>query len=655
MNKQKQVELIPRQVLFGNPDRTQARISPNGTRLSYLAPVDGVLNVWVGPAGEPDAAQPVTHDRHRGIRFYAWAYTSRQVLYIQDQGGDENWRVYSVDLDSGESRDLTPLEGVHAEIENVSPLFPDEIVIGLNDRDPQLHDLYRINVHTGERQMIQQNPGFVRLITDDRYRVRFGARSMPDGGLQIFKPAGGDWDLFIDVPMEDVLTTYLIGLDHTGRTLYMTDSRGRDTAALFAVDAQTGAQTLLAQNEKSDVDGALVHPTTHQIQAVAFNYQRKEWQVLDEAVAGDLSYLAGLADGEFDIVSRSLDDRTWIVAYSVDDGPVQYYRYDRPAQQATFLFTHLRALEGLPLAAMHSTVIQTRDGLDMVSYYTLPLGADSDDDGIPDRPLPTVLSVHGGPWGRDTWGYNAHHQWLANRGYAVLSVNFRASSGFGKAFLNAGNREWGARMHDDLIDAVDWAIQAGIADPERVAIMGGSYGGYATLAGLTFTPTRFACGVDIVGPSNLVTLLETMPPYWKPQIEMFTTRVGDFRTEEGRRFLTGRSPLTYAERICRPLLIGQGANDPRVKQAESDQIVQAMQHNRIPVTYVLYTDEGHGFARPENRLSFNAIAEAFLARCLGGRFEETGDDFRGSSITVPVGAGQIPGLEKALPEHQASS
>jgi dipeptidyl aminopeptidase/acylaminoacyl peptidase len=333
----------------------------------------------------------------------------------------------------------------------------------------------------------------------------------------------------------------------------------------------------------------------------------------------------------------------------MDNGPVRYYRYDREGQQAHFLFSNRKALEGMPLAKMSPVVIASRDGLNLVCYYTLPVGSDSNGDGRPDEPLPMVLVVHGGPWARDVWGYNAWHQWLTNRGYAVLSVNFRGSTGFGKTFINRSTREWGAKMHDDLIDAVHWAIQQGIADADRVAIMGGSYGGYATLVGLTFTPEMFACGVDIVGPSNLVTLIESIPPYWQPQVELWTTRVGDHRTEEGRAFLTKCSPLTYVDRIQRPLLIGQGANDPRVKQTESDQIVQAMQEKNIPVTYVLFPDEGHGFARPENRLSFNAVAEAFLSECLGGRYEPIDDDFKGSSITVPIGADVLPGLTEALP------
>jgi dipeptidyl aminopeptidase/acylaminoacyl peptidase len=289
--------------------------------------------------------------------------------------------------------------------------------------------------------------------------------------------------------------------------------------------------------------------------------------------------------------------------------------------------------------------------MDLVSYLTLPPAADPNHDGKPEAKAPLVLLVHGGPWGRDSYGYNGYHQWLANRGYAVLQVNYRASTGFGKNFITAGNLQWGRKMHDDLIDSVDWAIANGITTPDKVAIMGGSYGGYATLAGLTFTPDTFACGVDIVGPSNLNTLLATVPPYWASFYEQLARRMGDPRTEEGRKWLTERSPLTHADKISKPLLIGQGANDPRVKQDESDQIVKAMTAKKIPVTYVLFPDEGHGFARPENSKAFNAVAEGFLAQCLGGRAEPIGDDLRGSSISVPTGADGVLGLSEALKRH----
>ena len=640
--------LIPRRVFFGNPDRTQVTISPDGAHLAWLAPRDGVLNVWVAPRERPADARPVTADAGRGIRFYAWAYTGRDILYIQDKGGDENWRVYSADVNTGEVGDLTPFDGVAAQIVGLSHRRPDELLVALNNRDPQWHDIYRVNLTTGERTLLLQHDRFIGVEVDDDLTIRAAIQMTPSGGLDIFRADGDDWTLWQAFPAEDMLTASTVGFDKTGHVLYLRDSRDRDTAALVAIDITTGERSLLAADERADADLVLRHPTERHVQAVAFDYERKEWQVLDPAIAADMAFLRGVTDGDAEITSRSLDDRFWLVAYVVDDGPVRYYLYDRQRQAADFLFTNRAELEGLPLANMRPAVVPARDGLNLVVYYTLPPGSDSDGDGIPDAPLPLVFIPHGGPWGRDTWGFNGWHQWLANRGYAVLSVNFRSSTGFGKSFTNAGDFEWGGKILADQQDGVQWAIAQGIADPARVAVMGGSFGGYSTLAGLTFYPEVFACGVDIVGPSNLITLLETIPPYWKPMIELFTMRVGDHRTEEGRALLKAHSPLTYVDRIVRPLLIAQGANDPRVKQAESDQIVTAMQAKGIPVAYALYPDEGHGFARPQNNLSFAALAEAFLARCLGGRVQPIGDDLTGSSLTVPVGAEEVPGLVEAL-------
>jgi dipeptidyl aminopeptidase/acylaminoacyl peptidase len=347
--------------------------------------------------------------------------------------------------------------------------------------------------------------------------------------------------------------------------------------------------------------------------------------------------LKQVADGDFSIASRSELDNKWIVSYLRDDGPVAYYLYDRPSKQATYLFSNRSQLEGLQLAKMKPVIVRSRDGLSLVCYLTVP------PDGTA-RNLPMVLLVHGGPWGRDSWGYNGLHQWLANRGYAVLSVNFRGSTGMGKEFMNAGNGEWAGKMHHDLIDAVNWAVQEGIADPNKVAIMGGSYGGYATLVGLTFTPDYFAAGVDIVGPSHVRTLLETIPPYWAPIKAMFETRVGSLSNPE---YLDNISPLTKVEAIRKPLLIGQGKNDPRVKESESQQIVKAMQERNLPVTYVVFPDEGHGFARPQNNLAFFAITEAFLAQHLGGRHEPIASEVRSSSADVQAGADLIPGLKDA--------
>ena len=647
---QADVPVIPRRLLFGNPEKAGPTLSDDGKQIAFRAAVDGVMNVWVAPVDKPEAAKPVTRDTARSIRQYFWAYTNSHILYLQDKGGDENWRVYAVDLGSGDTKDLTPFDKVAAQIQGVSEKFPDEILVALNNRNPELHDLYRINIRTGARTLVQRNDKYAGFITDDDYKVRFAQLFRPDGGMDLLKRTdAGAFAPFESIGSEDSLTTYPIGFDKTGQHVYLMDSRGRDTAAVFSQDLTSGAKRLLAEDARADAEGVLTHPREKTIQAVAFNYDRVRWQTLENDTAADLKYLQSVTDGELSVLSRTTDDTRWVVAYVKDDGPVRYYVYDRPARMAKFLFTNRPALEAARLAHMHPVEIKARDGLTLVSYLTLPLWTDPDNDGRPDAPVPMVLDVHGGPWGRDAWGLNPVHQLWANRGYAVLSVNFRASTGFGKKFLNAGNREWAGKMHEDLLDAVNWATAQKVADPSRVVISGGSYGGYATLVGLTFTPDVFAAGIDIVGPSNLSTLLSTIPPYWKPQIEIFATRVGDNRTEDGRKFLESRSPLTFVDRISKPLLIAQGANDPRVKQTESDQIVKAMQAKNIPVTYALFPDEGHGFARQENSIAFFAVSEAFLAKHIGGRAEPIGDAFTGSSVTVPQGVELIPGVKESLP------
>lgn len=642
------VALIPRRLLFGNPDRTNVQLSPDGTMISFIAPLDGVRNVWVAPREHPDQARPVTRDTGRGIRYTAWTHLPGRLIYIQDRDGDENWRVYSVDVATGAVRNLTPYDGVQARVVGISPDRPGEIAVMLNDRDPRYHDLYVIDLETAQRTLVVQNDRFIDITLDHTYAPRYATMVTPDGGYLIFAYRDGAWQEAERVSMEDANTTGIIGLNRTGDRLYLMDSRGRDTGALVERDLVTGRERVLFEDPKADLTNWIRHPRTREVQAAASEYERVAWKVLDPDIAPDFAYLQSLCPGDMSIASRTLDDAYWIVQYDMDTGPARYYLYDRAARKARFLFTNRPQLESFTLAPMHPVVIPARDGLPLVSYLTLPVASDPGRTGRPTAPLPLVLFVHGGPWARDSWGYNAFHQWLANRGYAVLSVNYRASRGFGKHFMNAGNFEWGRKMHDDLIDAVHWAVNEGIADPRRIAIAGGSYGGYAALAGLTFTPDVFCCAIDIVGPSNLITLLESVPPYWEPVLATFTARVGDHRTEEGRALLAERSPLTYVDRICKPLLIAQGANDPRVKRAESDQIVAAMQERGIPVTYLLYPDEGHGFARPENNLSFTAVAEAFLAAHMGGRTEPFGTDLAGSSIQVLAGAEQVPGLAEAL-------
>jgi dipeptidyl aminopeptidase/acylaminoacyl peptidase len=623
--QQEAPKLIPLEVLFGNPTRTQARIAPTGEHLSWLAPSkDGVLNVWVQPADRSAEPRQITNDMVRGIRFHGWSQDGRRVFYLQDQGGDENWHLYAVGLDGGEARDLTPFEGVRAENLITDPEHPGEILVGLNKRDPSLFDMYRIDLASGEVKLDTENPGDVLgWTTDADFRIRAAEAKDPETGDDLIRVRDADdapWRELIRFPFGENGGAY--GFDKTGGKLFVTSSLGSDTTRLLAVDPKTGeVMEELAANAKSDVDGVLVHPTEHRIQAVEFDYQKPEWKLLDASLKPDFDYLRGVADGTLSIADRTLADDRWIVAYQPDDGPASYYLYQRATdnspRSAELLFVTRPELKEYELTNMRPVEIRARDGLTLPGYLSLPVQIKGD---RPAAPLPMVLLVHGGPWARDHWGYDPQAQWLTNRGYAVLQVNFRGSTGFGKAFLNAGNGEWGVgAMQHDLTDAVKWAVEEGVADPKRVCILGGSYGGYAALAGLTFTPDLYACGVDIVGPSNIKTLFESIPPYWAPAKKELVLRVGDVENDSA---LNQRiSPLFHVDAIDDPLMVLQGANDPRVKIAESDQIVSAMREKDLPVTYIVFPDEGHGFARPENRLDANARIERFLAEHLGGRAE----------------------------------
>ncbi|HEU0133609.1 MAG TPA: S9 family peptidase [Allosphingosinicella sp.] len=648
---QTDVPLIPRAKIFGNPTQTAGRLSPDGKWLSWIAPRDGVLNIYVAPAANPKDAKALTAEKIRPIRQYFWSPDSRQILFINDKGGDENFLLYGVDVVSGAQRTLTPFEKTRVQIVGNSPLVRDRILVGVNNRDSKWHDVHSLDLATGKLTPVMINTGgYAGFMADRNLAIRIATKPRADGGSEFYRVVDGKVDEkpFEEVALEDSQTTSPAGFTSDGKTLYWIDSRGRDTSALFAQDLATGRKTLLAESPKADIGGALGNPKTGRVEAYAVNYLKNEWTALDPKVKGDLDFLKSNLKGEIAVTSRTDADDKWLVAVDPVTAPSTTYLYDRKARKLTKLYVSRPELEGAPLAAMMPVEIKSRDGLNMVSYLTLPPGSDSNGDGRPEKPVPMVLLVHGGPWGRDAYGYNGSHQWLANRGYAVLSTNFRASTGFGKKFLSAGNLMWGTKMHDDLLDAVDWAVARGVTTSDKVAIMGGSYGGYATLAGLAFTPERFACGVDIVGPANLETLLKTIPPYWEAGKAQMYARMGNPTTPEGLALLKERSPLYKADRIKRPLLIGQGANDPRVNVAESEQIVEAMKAKNIPVTYVVFPDEGHGFARPQNNIAFNAVAENFLAKCLGGRAEPIGDALKPSSAQVPHGAEFAPGLAEAL-------
>jgi dipeptidyl aminopeptidase/acylaminoacyl peptidase len=484
-------------------------------------------------------------------------------------------------------------------------------------------------------------------VTDLDLKPKLAQKNTAEGS-EVFRRVGDKWVSLFKIAQEDSLTTAPLAIEADGKTAIVQSSIGRDKAAVVRVDIETGKTTVLGASDLADVDQVWFDPKTVRPYAFTYNYIKPAISVLDPAIKKDVDLLTKQLGEGFTVTNRTLDDSIWTLVTDGPRAPATAYLYERKPGKITKLFEQRPALAKAPLVPMHSLELKARDGLTLVSYLSLPPGSDANDDGIPDKPVPLVLNVHGGPWGRDTYGFDNEHQWLANRGYAVLSVNFRASTGFGKGFVNAGNREWGAKMHDDLLDALEWAIAKKVTTADKIAIYGGSYGGYATLAGLTLTPDVFACGVDIVGPSNLETLLASIPPYWKSFYEELASRVGDPRTEEGKKLLAERSPLTHVAAIKKPLLIAQGANDPRVKQAESDQIVKAMKDKGLPVTYVLYPEEGHGFARPTNRTSFYAIAEGFLSQCLGGRYEPIGDDFKGATLKVLEGAANVPGLTDAL-------
>jgi dipeptidyl aminopeptidase/acylaminoacyl peptidase len=608
-------DLIPLSVLFGNPERVRPTISPDGTQLAWIAPHEGVLNVWLAPVSIADgidlaAARVITDDTDRGIRQFLWAHDGRHLLYVRDTGGDENWRLYDVDIQTMARRDLTPFDGAQTQLIGLEREFPDEVLIGLNRDNPQLHDVYRVNLKTGELAKEEENPGFIGWIADAHLVVRGAIRPAPDGGFDLLvrDGPGSDWQELLSVPVDDAITTDVVAFSADGRSLLITSSAGAQTARLVRLDVATGAAEILTEDPEADVSDVRIHPDTREPQIVTLLKARSQYVVLDESVAEDLAAIRAIHSGDASLAGADDADAIWLVGFTNDTGPIPYYAYDRATKTARFLFEHQPELSRYELARMEPFSFQSRDGLTVHGYLTFPAGRRES--------LPTVLNVHGGPWARDTWGFNPEAQWLANRGYLCVQVNFRGSTGYGKDFVNAGDRAWGAEMQNDISDAVAHVISQGWADPARVAIYGGSYGGYAALAGAAFTPDLYCCAVDIVGPSNLITLIESVPPYWAPMIAMYHQRVGD--PEKDADFLWSRSPLSRAEAIRIPLLIAQGANDPRVKQAEAEQIVAALSKAGIEHEYLLFPDEGHGFAKPENRLRFYAEADRFLARYLGG-------------------------------------
>jgi dipeptidyl aminopeptidase/acylaminoacyl peptidase len=647
--------LIPFKTLLAPATVQAPKLSPDGKYLSFLSPVNGVTNIMVAPVSDVKAALPITRDTKRGFQaqtisgdpVYLWAMNGTHMLYLQDKDGDENWLLYSVNVQTGDLKSLTPFKNTQVRVLRLSPTHPDEALIAVNNRDPRYHDVYRVNVVSGKLELVEKNNRFVAYVADNDLKLRVAVALGKGGGYEILKSLGdGAWQLYFALTTDDSLGS-AIGFDASNRFLYAYDSRGRDTAALVKHDLEAGKMTVVASNDKVDVDAAIVHPATGAIQAYATTWTRKKWNFLDGSIKRDFDYLATVRDGDLNVESRSRNDQRWVVRYTLSDAPETFYLYDRLARKATKLFTSTPQLEGLPLTKMNPVVVKSRDGFDLVSYVSFPRWIDPDGDGKPSKPVPMVMIVHGGPDDeRAAYGFAPLLQWLCNRGYAVFYVNFRGSPGFGKKFLNAQHLEWGGKMHDDLIDQVNWAVEQGYTLKDKIAILGGSYGGYATLVGMTMTPDVFACGVEVCGPANLETFIATMPATWS--LDRIALKLGDPRTDAGRALLKARSPYNFAKQTKHPVLIAQGANDSRVPQAEADRLVEAMVKNGVKVTYLLYPDEGHGFVRPQNNYSFFAITEVFLAQNLGGRYQPLSDELEGSSVAVSVGGEHIPGLAAAL-------
>lgn len=637
---------IARADLFSDPARHGEQLSPRGDRVAFLAPRDGVTNLWVLSVGAMDDARPVTDDRTRGVRSFAWAKDSATLLYLLDERGDENLRLYAVDANGGEPRALTPA-GARAEIVATSAADPGAVVITLNQRDPAWPDLVRVNIADGARTVLHRNLGartFSRYVLDRENRLRLGVHPTPNGGAELMlRAADGGWSTLFSIPFEDAMSAAPIAFEGDGRTFLMLDSTDRDRTALVRVDTASRIKTVIGESARADVVDVWLDPATNAPEAFATEYLRREWRGIDPEAQADLEFLDRQLSGDFSVVSRNADDTRWIV---VEEGPTmaaRSYLYDRAdvaGRRLTQLFRHRPALDSAPLQPMTPIEIEARDGLTLVSYLTLPIGSDANGDARPEAPAPLVVLPHDGPWARDSYGFNPLHQWLANRGYAVLSVNFRGSTGFGKAFLNAGNREAGARMQEDLLDAVLWAVENGVAQADRVAVVGAGFGGYASLASLAFTPNQFRCGVSFGGSPSLLTTLETAPAWRRDELFL---RIGDTRTAEGRQSLRDRSPLFRAGQIRGRLLLALGGRDRGLSRAEADQVAQAVRA-RGGLTYVVFPDEGRELLQLRNRLSYLAIVEHFLGDCLGGRIEPVGAAFEGASMHVFDGAVNVPGL-----------
>lgn len=627
-SKNSPAPLIDRDVIFGNPEIAAAELSPDGRFIAFLKPWKDTRNVYVKGVSEPfSAARLLTTETKRPVAGYLWTRDSKYILYAKDNDGDENFNVFAVDplatpvagADAPPSRDLTGLKGVRVILYEVPKSDPDVVYIGLNDRDKAWHDLYRLKISTGTKDLVRKNTERITgWVFDLKGRLRMATRSAENGDTEVLRV---DADAFTKVYSCSVFESCNpLQFQPGDQRLYMETNKDANLTSLELLDPQTGKTEMVESDPLGKVDfgGALFSEATDELVETWYIAARVKTYYKNKAFGDDVHWIENkFPDHEILVVSRTKDEQLWLVTAVSDTEPGETMLFDRKAHLLTPQYKVREKLPRADLAQMKPVSYKSSDGLEIPAYLTLPRG-------VAAKNLPTLMLPHGGPWGRDQWGYNALAQFFANRGYAVLQPNFRGSTGYGRKFLDAGNLQWGRKMQDDVTWGVKYLIAQGIADPKRVGVIGGSYGGYATLAGVAFTPDLYSAAVDIVGPSNLITLLDSIPPYWESIRKMFYQRMGDPSTPEGKKQLMEESPLNFADKIKTPLLVAQGANDPRVNRREAEQIVIALRDRGFPVEYILAPDEGHGFARPVNNLALFMASEKFFALHLGGRYQEGG-------------------------------
>lgn len=640
--------LIPRSVLLKAPTYSEVQISPDGSQLAYLHPLGGILNVWIAPIDDPAAGVPLTRFDRRPPDSFQWSPDGRFILVMKDVGGEEHSQLWVASLPKGTVVNVTADPEVQTKIVKTSARHPGEVLVGLNIRDRRYRDIYRVNLETGERTEVYRNAdNYIDVVADPDFNIRLGVRGNTDGSSTYFRLEPAGRSELMTIPLAALRNSRLLGLNGKGQLL-MFDSRQSDKAGLVSLDIATGVRRPMADAKRADIVEAIFDEKTNALLATREDPLVGEWTVRSPEVQTEFAAIATALKGPFRIAGQTPDNERWLLLETEPGRPDRYWWWNRKNRTTAALFSTRPELDHAALAKRIPVAIVSRDGLTLPSYLTLPTDTKLSADGMPAAPVPLVLLAHGGPWLRDDLAFDAQHAWLADRGYAVLSVNFRGSGGFGSAFMAAGDKQWSGMMHNDMLDAVDWAIGKGITSRGSVAAMGLSYGGYSTLVSLSFTPDRFQCGVDLAGPSNLVRQVADMPVWWTWQRPQFVNRVGDPSTREGAADLMRRSPIVRVDAISKPLLVTNGANDPRIFPSQSEEIVDALKTRGKPVTYAFYPDEGHVYAKDATNISFAAVAEHFLAQCLGGRAEPYGRDLANSGLEIKTGASLVPGLEQAL-------